>query len=313
MRKKSFFLAIVFFLAAIGTAYASVVELDRVIAVVNKKVITWAELYRAMEFEYGQKMDFLGEEEKRKFLRQNEKAYLTRMIDVTLQLEEAEKLGLSVEEAEIKEAIESIRKKYSMDEGAFRDALRQEGFSMEEYGKRLGEQILISKLVSKEVREKIVVDESDAEKYLNEKGTVKEEGESYHIWQVFFPAPARPDEKPAIEKKAGELAAKLRAGADLGASAREYGARSADLGLIKADVLAREFRDVLDKMKPGEVSEPFWAGDGLNILRLEEKIMPDAKGALQRTRRELMEKRFETEYEGWLRQLREKSFIEIRL
>jgi len=291
----------------------NIVELDKVIAIVNKEVITWAELYRAMEFEFGQKTGFMSEEEKRRFLAENEKGYLSRMIEITLQLQEAQRLGVGVEEAEINEAIGSIRKKYSMDEGAFADALRSEGFSIEEYRRRLGEQIIISKLVSKEVREKLVVSEEEARKFLDDKGMKREEGEGYRISRIFFAAPAGQEEKTALEEKARELVSKLRAGGDFHGSAAEYSAASSDLGLIGREALAREFLEVLDGLKPGDVSEPFWAGKALNILKLDEKIMPDAKGALQKARRELMEKRFEAEYQTWLRQLREKSFIEIRL
>jgi peptidyl-prolyl cis-trans isomerase SurA len=296
-----------------GQARASFVELDRVIAVVNNQVITWAELYRAMEFEFGQRISALSDDEKRAFLRKNEKEFLDRMIEVSLETQQAKKLGLSVEEAEINEAIDSIQKKYGLDDAAFRSALRSEGFGMDEYRKRLGEQILVSKLVQKEVRERVLVSDPDVQKYIKENGIKQDEGEAYHIRQVFFPAPQRPEERAAVEEKAKELSSKVRAGGDLEALARDYKALYVDLGLMKADVLAPEFQKAVAGMAPGDVSEPFWMAGGLSLVKLDEKIMPDDASTFQRVKRELQEKLFESEYGAWLKQLKETSFIEIRL
>lgn len=314
MRRLFCFLCVIFLLSLYGTALASVVELDRVIAVVNKEVITWSELYRAMEFEYGKKLNTMGDAEKREFLNQNEQAYLNKMIEMTLQVQEAERLGISVEEQEIGAAIDSIKKKYSMDENTFRSALKSEGFSLEDYKKRLGEQILIGKLVSRQVKEKILVTDQEIKNFINDNGLKQDDTETFHLWQILFPMPDSDELKSALEKKAREARARVLAGEDPGAVSLEFSAKGADLGILNRDMLAQEFLSVLDKLKPGDCSEPFWTANGLVVLKLGEKTPGDSKTALfQQARRELMEKRFEAEFSAWVKQLREKSFIEIRL
>jgi parvulin-like peptidyl-prolyl isomerase len=57
-------------------------------------------------------------------------------------------------------------------------------------------------------------------------------------------------------------------------------------------------------MKPGDISQPFWTDRGVHIIKLEE---------VRSVREDLLEERFQKEYRSWLRGLREKSFIEIRL
>ena len=49
LRRTMFRTAVLFLFAFAGGSYGSDL-LDRVVAVVNKEVITWSELYRAMEF-----------------------------------------------------------------------------------------------------------------------------------------------------------------------------------------------------------------------------------------------------------------------
>jgi peptidyl-prolyl cis-trans isomerase SurA len=297
-----------------GPAHSAPIELDRVVAVVNKEVITWAELYRAMEFEYAQRIGMLSDKEKREFLKAGEGKYLERMIDMTLQLQEAERLDLAVEDAEVDEAIEQIKKKYGFDDKKFREALSAEGFSYEDYKKRLSDQILMGKVVSREVREKVVVSDRDVEEFLKEKGARQEEGEGYHLLQIFFPRPEGRGDDGSPEEKAREALGRVRSGEDFSLVAREYSPSDPDLGFIKRDVLAPEFIEVIDAMKPGEVSEPFPTEQGLHMVKLVEKMSPENRDTLlAKARKELQDKRFDEEYASWLKQLRARSFVEIRL
>jgi hypothetical protein len=68
--------------------------LDRVVAVVNKEVITWSELYKAMEFEAATQIKNLSPEERKKIIKQSEPSFLESLIDTRLQLQEAQRLGL---------------------------------------------------------------------------------------------------------------------------------------------------------------------------------------------------------------------------
>ena len=67
-------------------------------------------------------------------------------------------------------------------------------------------------------------------------------------------------------------------------------------------------------MKPGDVSKPFWTEKGLHIIRLESGTEAKNKDeALVEARNMLNEKLFREGYNAWIKSLREKSFIEVRL
>ncbi len=312
MKKTIAILAVVLALWA-GPLFASAFELDRVVAVVNKDVITWAELYRAMEFEFGQKMTSLDPKGRDAFFKQNESPFLDRMIEMNLQLQEAEKLGLKADDAEIKDAIDSIKKRYSMDDSAFQAALKKEGFTLEEYKKKLSDQIAIGKVISREVRDKIVITDQDVNAYIAKKGMKAQSGESYRLSHILFPAAAE-DEFAAAEEKAKAALAKIRSGQSFEDVARSCSNADPDLGVLKRDMLAPEFIKALSGMKQGDVSGPFRTGEGWNLIRLDEKIAPEDRAALfLRAKKEIQEERFNRQYAAWIKQLKERSFIEIRL
>lgn len=297
-----------------GGLYAAPL-LDRVVAVVNKEVITWSELYRAMEFEMmSGEMKSASDADKKKIFKENETGFLESMIDKKLQLQVAGKLDIDASKEEIADAIEGIKKKYSMDEKEFRDSLKREGFTYEEYRKRLAEHIILSKLVGQQVRNRIVVSDEEVDNYI-----AKNRDSQYRVRQIFFKKTEKNGDRKALEERAGEVAQRLKNGEDFSGLARRYsedptGRVGGDLGYVKSKDLGKEFVEVISRIGEGEVSEPFWTERGLHIIKLEEKM--DGKNTDQlreSVKKKLFEKRFEEEYRNWIRSLRERAFVEVRL
>lgn len=292
-------------------ARAEEFELDRIIAVVNNQAITWAELYKAMEFEYAQQLSSDTGDEKRKFLKDHEGKYLDKMIDHTLELQAAAKLNITVDPLEISDAIESIKKKYSMDQDQFVQALQKEGFTLNEYRARLSDQILIGKLVSVDVRDKIKVSKAEAIAYARSQGMADDSSEYYNVYQIFIPTGENKDKAMA---NANAALARLKKGEDFLSVARYYSPADPDLGSLKKGTLSPEFENALDKLKPGEISKPFQTDKGIFILKLNKRIEPgDPSAYVEKARQALTTIRFEKQYKAWLISLRQSAYVDIRL
>jgi peptidyl-prolyl cis-trans isomerase SurA len=292
---------------------------DRVVAVVNKEVITWSELYKAMEFEAAPQIKNLSNEERKKVFKQSEGSLLESLIDMRLQLQEAEKLGFEVTQKEITEAIETIQKKYSMTQADFTESLKKEGLSFDEYKKRLSEQILINKVVTHHIRNKITVSDDLIKKYIEEHKENFTGNEKYKLRQIFFKDTEGTVDQKTVEDNAALIIRRLKDGEDFSALARIYSDDPSrkiggDLGFVSKDLLAKEFVEVLSNMHVGDYSMPFWTEKGLHIIKLDEiasvqnidKIKDDA-------RKKLAEEQLAERYKSWAKGLREKAYIEVRL
>jgi peptidyl-prolyl cis-trans isomerase SurA len=291
-----------------------------VVAVVNKEVITWSELYKAMEFEAAAQVKNMGEEERIKLFKENEAVFLENLIDMRLQLQEARNLGIDVPQNEITEAIENIQKKYSMTQADFTVSLKKEGMSLEDYKTRLSEQILINKVVTYQIRNKVVVSDAEVNRYMDINRETFSGSETYKLRQIFFKKPAGDiDKKITVEEKAAEIIRRLKDGEDFPALARVYSEDSSarlggDLGFVNKDLLAKEFVDVLSAMSAGEYSMPFWTEKGLHIIKLDEKVSAQNTDKVKEDiRKQLAEEHFSEKYRDWIKGLREKAYIEIRL
>ncbi len=288
--------------------------LDRVVAVVNKEVITWSELYRAMEFDASSQMRALSDAEKKEIFKENEMRFLENMVDARLELQTARSLDIDATKEEISDAIEGIKKKYKMDDKGFEESLKKEGFTLEEYKKRLTDQIILTKLVGQQVRNKIVVSEEEIAEYM-----ANNKSDEYRVRQILFKKPEKDLDPKILEQKAEEVVQKLKNGEDFAVLALTYsddpsGKTGGEMGFIKKEYLGKEFLGVVSQMPVGAISAPFWTEKGLHIVQLEEKI--DASNAAEFkeiAKNKLFEKKFSEEYRNWIRGLREKAYVELRL
>jgi peptidyl-prolyl cis-trans isomerase SurA len=294
------------------------VLLNRVVAVVNKEVITWSELYRAMEFEAGTQIENLSAEERKKLFKRSEASFLESLIDARLQLQRAEELGLETTPREVTEAVDTVKKKYSMTQADFMGTLKKEGLTFEGYKKRLSEEILINKVVAREIRNKIVVSDDEVMKFIEDHKVNFRGNVNYGLRQIFLRKPVDGDKK-TVEGKAALIIKRLRDGEDFSALAWVYSDDPSrkiggDLGLVSRDLLAKEFAEVLSSMKVGDYSAPFWTEKGLHIIKLEDIVSAaNADAVRDDVRKKLAEERFTKRYKSWVKDLREKAYVELRL
>lgn len=289
--------------------------LDKVVAVVNKEVITWSDLYKAMEFESPDEVRTMKEEEKRKFFKEKEDTFLENLIDLTLQLQEASKIGITTNEEDVNKAIEGIKKKYSLSDEQLRAVIQNEGYTLEEYKRKIAEQIIIGRLVDQEIKSKIVISEQDIDAYLTQNKEVFQ-SEGFNISHIFLKTSS---DKKEIEDKAMQIYKKIKAGENFSDIARQYSedisARAGgELGFIKKSEFSEEFLSILSNMNVGDISEPFWSKSGIHIIKLNDKReFKNQQEVREFVKKKLFDERLDKQYKQWVKGLRERAYIEVKL
>ena len=157
MSTGRFFAAVVLALPFAAPAQ-SVTVVDRIVAVVNKEVVTLSELN-----------DAVGRAE-RQLRRQNtpapdrevlERQMLERLILEKAQLQMARETGIRVDELQLDRAVQRVAESNKMALAEFRRALEADGVSFELWREDLREQILLTRLREREVDDKIQVSDSE--------------------------------------------------------------------------------------------------------------------------------------------------------
>jgi peptidyl-prolyl cis-trans isomerase SurA len=116
------------------------------------------------------------------------------------------------------------------------------------------------------------------------------------------------------------LRERIESGADFAELARlnsEDGtaARGGDLGWVYPGDTVPEFERAMSALKPGEMSAPVRTPFGFHLIRVEERRAgdPSAERRRQQARQALRERKADDAYQEWLRQLRDRTYVEMRL
>ena len=115
--------------------------------------------------------------------------------------------------------------------------------------------------------------------------------------------------KERLENKA-DFAALARAHSE-DASATKGG----DLGWLSPGDTVPEFEHALDALKPGQLSDPIQTPFGWHLIQVLERRNADMSKEQQRfmARQALRARKSDEAYQEWVRQLRDRAFVEIRL
>jgi peptidyl-prolyl cis-trans isomerase SurA len=298
-----------------ATAAHSAILLDRVVAIVNKEVITWSDLYREMEVDATEQVRALKDDDRRLFFRENESSFLENLIDMKLQLQEAARVGITTSDEDVTTAIKNIKSKYSMSDETFNETIRKDGFTPEAYKKKLADQITMSRVVDQEVRSKIVVSERDVDAYLAQHKDDARDSEGFDISQIVL---KRKGDDKQLEQSAQDIYKRLKDGESFAELARLYSEDAnshsgGDLGFIRKRDMSKEFLDICTSTKPGGVSQPLWRDDGIYILKVNEaKVFTSDKEMREAMRQKIINEKFNADLKSWTRALRDKAYVEIK-
>lgn len=91
-------------------------------------------------------------------------------------------------------------------------------------------------------------------------------------------------------------------------------AKGGDLGWIYPGDTVPEFERAMDALQPGKVSEPIESPFGYHLILVDERKMADVSQERQRmaARQAIRERKAEEAAQDWLRQLRDRAYVEYR-
>jgi peptidyl-prolyl cis-trans isomerase SurA len=276
-----FFLAL---LLTAGAAAAQKVQLvDRIVAVVNKEVITFSELNQAVQAAERQLARRGTQAPERPVL---ERQLLERLILDKAQLQHARDAGIRVDEVQLDRAVQRIAEENKMTLSDFRKVLERDGVPFDAFREDVREQIVLSRLREREVEDRIQVSDTEVELFLEETAGATGAREEFNIAHVLvrLPDQATPERIEAARAKAEKARADALANADFGRVAAGYSDAPDALqgGLIgwrTPDRLPDLFAAAVAKMKPGAVSEVLRSSAGFHVLKLIDRRGATATGA----------------------------------
>ena len=247
---------------------------ERIVAVVNKEVITASELAERVAFA------------ERQLRRQNiavperallERQMLERLILDKAQLQLAADTGLRVDELQLDRAVQRIAESNKATLAEFRRRLEGDGVAFDKFRAEVRQQILLTRLREREVDDRVQVSDSEIDIYLedNRSAAAAVEYNAAHVL-VRVPEQATPERIEQARARAEKARADALAGGDfarLAASTSDAAdaLQGGSLGWRSPSRLPELFADALKTMQPGDVSGVLRSPAGFHLLKLLER------------------------------------------
>lgn len=263
---------------AFSTAVLAAVE-QRIAAIVNDDVVSLQDLD-----------DRLGlvlltsripdEERARARLSQQ---VLRGLVEETLQMQEARRLSIGVDQSEIERAVGDIAQRNKMKPEDLQKLLAENGINPETLFDQLRAQISWLKIINQRVRPQVSVTVDQLDIAVQEARLDQGQPE-YLLSEIVLPVDKPSDEKN-VAADAARLVQTLSEGASFDALARQVSAsstarRGGDLGWMQASKLPGELVEALERLRPGDISPPLRSQVGFFIFYLRDRRLGQATPAV---------------------------------
>lgn len=250
------------------------VLIDRIIAVVGEDVVMLSEL-RVESRKIAQRLDQQGVSPMPSATAIQQQAF-EKLVMNKLQLAEAARIGIEADEETLSRAIASIAENNQLSVPELRAALEAEGIDFDAFRLSMRDEIVIRRLRSREVTNRIQVTKSEIDSYLERSGGVDGRQAVYLLYiLIATPDGASPEQREEARIKATQVVDKLRGGADFRRLAQQVSDSSnalegGDLGWIQIDRVPPVLQTYVATMNKGETRGPIAAGLGFHIIQLAD-------------------------------------------
>jgi peptidyl-prolyl cis-trans isomerase SurA len=282
---------------------------DRIVAVINTEVITQSELEEeVIEAKHQARQRFTGSELTKR-MRQIEYTGLNRMIERKLQIQIAKRRGIKVTDDDVKDAIARLKRL---------------GESPNENDPKelasIKDQLTAMRIINQQVRSSLLVSDEEMRRFYDQHRERFLLPPEVRISQILIALGAG-SEMLQVREKARQVYALLKKGESFEELAGRYSQgqesrRGGSLGFVRVGDMLAQIQKAIQDLAPGQMSEPVASPLGMHIIRVDERkpaqyrpfeeVQEDIRGAV-------FQQKSEDAYQAWIKDLKDQSYIEVRL
>ncbi|TKG02759.1 peptidylprolyl isomerase SurA [Vibrio sp. F13] len=255
----------------LSTSFAAPVELDSVKVIVNEGVILQSDIdasmktLRANAKKSGQTLpsqDVLNEQ------------VLEKLIIDTIQTQEAERIGVRIDDARLDQAIEGIAKDNNQTVEQLTASVAEEGLSYNAFREQVRKEIAASEARNALVRRRINILPAEVDNLADILAQETNATVQYKIGHIQLRF--NDDQtKEKLEAQAKELVEELNSGKDFSTMAYTYSKgpkalQGGDWGWMRKEEMPTIFADQIKMQNKGSIIGPFRSGVGFHILKIED-------------------------------------------
>lgn len=256
-------------------ASGRIVQLDRIIAIVNDEVITRRDL--------DQRMQIVISELKRQGtplppLPTLEKQVLERMISIQMQLHYAKETGLRIDDGQLEKTISRVAEENKLSLEQLRGTIEKEGLSFANFRDDIRNEMTVARLREREVDNKIQISDSEIDNFLAMQQPQGDKVDEYNLSHILVQVPeqASPERLQERRARAEQALTQIRGSADFRQIAASFSdapdaVQGGAMGWRELARLPVIFAETVKAMRPGDVSGVLRSANGFHIVRVNDR------------------------------------------
>jgi len=251
---------------------SEIIEIDRIVAIVNKDVIVLSELQARLRTAVEQLKKVNVPAPPRNIL---EKQVLEQLILDRLQLQIAANTGIRIDDETLNRQIADIARQNKLSLREFRDILERDGFDFGAFREDIRNELTKNRVQQRQVRDRVRVTARDIDNYLATREKQGGNNPEYRLSHILIAVPdgASPEELAEARDEAEDILARLKAGANFGRTAAaesdgQQALEGGDLGWRRAGELPTLFEGVVPNLEKGGLSDVIRGPSGFHVIKL---------------------------------------------
>jgi len=232
-------------------AAPEIVEIDRIVAVVNDDVIVYSEMRTRLDAVVQRLEDSGVPAPPADVL---EKQVLEQLILDRLQMQMAASTGIRVDDETLNRQIADIARQNNLSLREFRDVLARDGYDFAGFREEIRNELIKSRVQQRQVEDRVQVTDRDIDNFLATRAKQGDNNPEYRVGHILIAVPdgASPEELADARDEAEDILARLNAGANFGRTA----------------AAESDGEEVVPTLQKGEVSDVMRSSSGFHLVKL---------------------------------------------
>lgn len=299
-----------------ASALAAPISLDRLEASVNSSIILASDVHKFREtVTLRLQLDplFTGTPMANKGAAATEKEIVEFLIHEHLISQQ-----FPVTDAEVEQEINSIQANNRIDRNSLRAALKEQGFTFEDYFELIRSSASKRNLIDRDIRTKVTISDDDVKNYFYNQYAKQSAVPSAYRVRIIVVTPSNYKTPTAARETIDRALGSVKAGESFEEVAKRVSddptaSSGGDLGELAADQMSSIIRDQLKKMKIGEVSPVLGTAQSRWFVLKLEDVRSQESERLEKMREEIRGHLAAGEYQRqislWIERQRQGAFV----
>ncbi len=217
---------------------------------------------------------------------------LVDAVDELVVMQHGKELGMKYNESTFAKSLEELKKANKLDDKTFPEALKQEGMTMADLRVNMERAWFVQNVQQRELMKNMTLTEEEARQYYNTHQNEFMKPSTVTLREIMITVPVDKSASgqatfnvstdETVKQKVAAVRDRALKGEDfvaLVAEVSESGTKATGgvIGPINLSDLSPALMELLDKMKPGDITEPLRTKAGYQIIKLETRSVSDVE------------------------------------